>query len=494
MKHSKRLFVVVVVVLALVATTLGAGAQAVTPGQGSTDVRVMNLTSDSTAPQVGVTAEYYNQAGTVEATKTQNLSSLATYDFLAADSGLYDGWKGSMVVSSTGEVAALGTTTYTGGSAPASVGSYRGFDTGATSIYFPNLQQRPSQYSVIAVQNADSGSADVSIYYYARNGVPYAANPVTDSIPSGAQRTYDLSQKGVGKVPNLGITTPPGDGWLGAVRVVSTNGKKLAGAVVNFNVSYSTAYPAALQGANTLYFAAISRRISAGSWLQFSGTIVQNLDEAATANVTVYVTDRLGAPVFSFTDAIPALSAHGYNTRFQADTPAGQWAAFQAAMGDNFNGAMYVTSDKPVVGLTDQQSLVTGFVGQFSYLGEASGGTSVYAPQVYRVTCSGIVCQKSTGVIVYNPDASNSAAVTVRFINTNGSIAYQFNGTVPARSSQGYNTRVQADTPAADFAALKTALGDSFKGSVWVTSDRPIIGVAQHFVPNEGDAYNAYSK
>jgi hypothetical protein len=41
---------------------------------------------------------------------------------------------------------------------------------------------------------------------------------------------------------------------------------------------------------------------------------------------------------------------------------------------------------------------------------------------------------------------------------------------------------------------LKTALGNSFQGAVWVVSDRPVIGVAQHFVPNEGDAYNGYGK
>jgi hypothetical protein len=405
-----------------------------------------------------------------------------------------------MVVSSTGEVAALGTTTYTGGSAPASVGSYRGFDEGATTIYFPNLQQRPSQYSVLAVQNADSGSADIAIYYYNRDGTPYGANPITDSIPASAQRTYDLSQKGVGKVPDLGITTPPGDGWIGAARVVSTNGKKLAGAVVNFNPTYSTAYPAALQGTTTLYFASVTRRCTGAcqntvtaDWLQLSGTIVQNLSETTAANVTVRITDRNGVQKIQFTDSIPALSAHGYNTRFQADTPAADFAQFPAMLGNEFNGAMYVTSDgAPIVGLTDQQSLVSGFVGQFTYLGEGSGGTSVFLPQVYRMTCTGTVCEKSTGVIVYNPDAGTAAAVHVRFIETNGQVKYEFDDSIPALSSHGYNTRVASNVPDVD--ALRAALGNAFKGSVWVTSDRPVIGVAQHFVPNEGDAYNAYSK
>ncbi len=498
MNHSKRLFLVLVVLLTLAATTLGASAQAINPGQGSTDVRVMNLTSDAGAPAVGVTAEYFNQTGVVEATKNANLPSLGTYDFLAADSGLFDGWKGSMVVSSTGEVAALGTTTYTGGSAPASVGSYRGFDAGATTIYFPNLQQRPSQYSVVAVQNADSGTADVSIYYYNRDGTPNIT--VTDQIPASAQRTYDLSQKGVGKVPNLGVTTPPGDGWIGAIRVVSTNGKKLVGAVVNFNPTYSTAYPAALQGSTTVFFASVLRRCVApcqeavtSNWLQFTGTIVQNLSESAAANVTIRITDRNGVQKMEFTDSIPALSAHGYNLRFQANTPLDKFNQFPTALGNDFNGAMLVSSDgAPIVGLTDQQSLVVGSVGQLTYLGEGSGGTSVSAPQVYRVSCTGTVCEKSTGVIVYNPDASNAAAVHVRFIEMNGTVKHEFNDSIPARSSHGYNTRIGANVP--DPNALYAALGNSFKGSVWVTSDRPIIGVAQHFVPNESDAYNAYSK
>lgn len=493
MVRTKQCSVVVLLLVALVTTAVSVSAQGINPGSGSTDVRVMNLSS-SPGDVAAVNAEYINQGGSVEKTKYTTLDPLASYDFLASASDLPDGWLGSMVVSANKEVAALGTTTYTGGSAPASVGSYRGFNTGATSVYFPNLQQRPTQYSLVAVQNTDTASADIAIYYYNRSGTPYAGNPILDTIPGNAQRTYDLSKKGVGKVPDLGITTPPGDGWIGAMRVVSTNGKNLAGAVVNFNPSYSTAYPAALQGSNTLYFAAISRRLSGTDWLQFSGTIVQNLSDSQNANVHIYITDRLGVPRFDFTDVIPPLSAHGYNTRFQADTPPAQWPALQAALGDNFNGALYVTSDWPIVGLTDQQSLVPGFVGQFSYLGEGLGGTSVFAPQVYRVNCVDIVCEKSTGVIVYNPDASNGASVQVRFIEMNGTIVYQFPDTIPARSSHGYNTRVLADTPPDHFPALKAALGNNFKGSVWVTSDRPIIGVAQHFVPNEGDAYNAYSK
>jgi hypothetical protein len=494
MKASKRLLFVVVLIATVIATTLGASAQGINPGSGSTDARVMNLNPNSGDPAITVTAGYINQSGTVDMTKTKSLASLASDDFLASASGLPDGWLGSMVLSSTGEVAALGTTTYTGGSAPASVGSYRGFDVGATSIYFPNLQQRPNQFSMVAVQNADTGTAEISIYYYARNGTPYAGNPITDSIPQGAQRTYDLSQKGVGKVPNLGITTPPGDGWIGAMRVVSTNGKQLVGAVANFNPTYSTAYPAALQGATTLYFPAITRRVQTSGWLQFSGTIVQNLSDSQNANVHVYVTNRQGGAVFDFTDIIPPLSAHGYNTRFQADTPAGVWAAFTAAMGDNFNGAMYVTSDQNIVGLTDQQSLVTGYVGQFSYLGEAAGGNNMFAPQVFRQTCTETTCQKSTGVIVYNPDPSNTATVQVKFIANSGAVLYEFPDTIPARSSHGYNTRLQANTPPAHFEPLKAALGNNFQGAVWVVSDRPVIGVAQHFVPNEGDAYNGYGK
>lgn len=494
MRNPSRLLVVLLVVLSLVATTLGASAQTIDPGNGSTDVRVMNLNTNTADLPVVVTAEYINQSGGIDATLNQNVAPLGSYDFLASASGLTDGWQGSLIVSSVADVGALGTSTYTGGSATASVGSYRGFEAGAQAIYLPNLQQRPTQYSVITVQNTDSDTANVSIYYYARNGTAYASNPVTDSIPGGSQRSYDLSQKGVGKVPDLGVTTPPGDGWIGAVKIVSTNGKNLAGVATNFNIAYSTAYPSALAGANTLYFSAITRRYIAGSWVQFSGTIVQNLSDTTPANVQIYVTDRLGAAVFDFTDTIPALSAHGYNTRFQADTPAGQWAAFQAALGDDFNGAMYVTSNTSIVGLTDQQSLLTGFVGQFTYLGEASGGTNLFAPQVFRVSCVGNTCQKSTGVIVYNPDTTTSAAVTVRFIANSGSILYQFNDTIPARSRHGYNTRVQADTPVADFAPLKAALGDSFQGTVWVSSSLPVIGVAQHFVPDEGDAYNAYSK
>jgi hypothetical protein len=492
--------IVSVVVVIMLVASLTAYAAPFPPGTGNTNVVVQN-TGNATA---AVVAEYINPSGVVEATKSANVNAKGSNEFRAADSGLGDNWAGSMILSGDQDLTAVGYTVYSGGTATDGLtgSAYSGFPDGSATVYLPSLFQRPTaQYSRITVQNMDTGSADIQIFYYNRSGGAFAGNPVTDSIPEGAQKTYDLGTPG-GKVPDLGITNPPGDGWIGSARVVSTNGKKIGAVASTFWPQYSSAYESAASGANTLFFSTISRRKLAGQdWVQFSGTIIQNLSASTTANVTGHITDRNGVEKFTFTTQIPPLAAKGFNTRFQAsDWP--DYNAFLAGLGiaappndfSDFNGAIWFQSDQPIAGVTDVQWKRAGEEAVNSYRGESAGGTNLYFASVYRIKVGNWVApSRYTALNIYNADASNAANITVRFYNRGGTEVYSFNTSVPARSGKGYNTRFNADTP--DPAGLFAALGDNFQGAVYISADRNVIGITQETsVGGDVDSYNGYAR
>ena len=477
-----------VLVAALLATTVVAAGPDFNPGTGTADVAVMNTTTSSAT----VTAEYVNQGGTVERTIPKTVPGKGTVDFLAADSGLGEGWVGSMVLSSTAEIASVARVTWTGGSsADGKVsGTYSGVPAGATTMYCAALYQRPGkQYSVLTVQNTDTGTATIEIYYYDRNGTGYSGNPITDTIPQSAQRSYDLSTPG-GKVPSLPIVNPPGDGWIGSVKVVAQGGKKIAAVVTTHWPDYSSIDNCASTGYTSLYFPDIKRRVAGSAWKQFGGAVIQNLG-SSTANVTATWMDRDGNTLHTFTDTIPPLASHGYNTRYNADTP--DPAALFAALGDDRNGALRITSNQPLAGVYNGQT-VEGFLAGTTYSGDGAGGMALYFPAVYRQV-SGSNWIKFTALLVYNPSETQAANVTVKWYATNGTELYSFTDSIPAKSSHGYNTRYAAGTNTPDPNALFAALGDNYRGGVSITSNIPVLGSSNIIEPAvDTDAYNAYAQ
>ncbi len=488
MKLSLKVASFVLVAIMLATTVVAAAPDAFSPGTGTADVAVMNTTTDSAS----VTAEYVNQAGTVERTIPKTVPGKGTVDFLAADSGLGDGWNGSMVLSSTAEIASVARVTWAGGtSADGKVsGTYSGVAMGSNTMYCAALYQRPGkQYSVLTVQNTDTGTATIDIYYYDRNGTQYTGNPISDTIPQNAQRTYDLNTPG-GKVPALPVVTPPGDGWIGSVKVVARDSKKIAAVVTTHWPDYSSIDNCAASGFTSLSFPDIKRRLAGSTWKQFGGAVIQNLG-ASTANVTATWMDRDGNTLYAFNDTIPASASHGYNTRYNADTP--DPAALFAGLGDDRNGALRVTSNQPLAGVFNGQT-VEGLLAGTTYSGDGAGGLALYFPAVYRQV-SGSTWTKYTALLVYNPSETTAANVTVRWYNASGTQLFSFTDSIPAKSSHGYNTRFASGTNTPDPTALFTALGDNYRGGVSITSNIPVLGSSNIIEPAvDTDAYNAYAQ
>ncbi len=499
MRRVRTLMFVVAALLVVASMTMAAAGP--NPGSGSTDVRFTNVTESNAV----VTIDYYNTSGTIEATRNANVNAHGSFDFLASNSGLGDGWNGAGVISSDQEGASVAFIYWTGGQSAdgTTAAAYSGVAEGATTLYCPSLAARNNiQKSLIAVQNADTGDASVKLEFFDRAGNAWSGNPVTANIPAGASKVWDLTDLG------LPVTTPPGDGWLGSVKISSTNGKKLAAVVTMLWRDFSQAYNCLSGGDTELVFPNIKRRYIAGKWAEDGGNIIQNLG-TSTANITVTFLDRAGNVVYSFDDTIAPNAAKGYNTRFCSNYPANLCQRTSPnhsgpvfdALGDDFVGGLRVRSNngQPLAAVYLGRSFSAGGsntprASMYQAEGTSSGSTHIFYPAVYRIK-SGSTWARYTSVFVQN--VSNSAAhVTVKWYRKDGSLAYQFTDTIPAGTNHGFNTRFKASLKDREdvYNALMNALGDNFQGSVEVTSDVGIVGVADIIYADQQAAYNAYKK
>jgi hypothetical protein len=224
----RRLAIGILALVLALAMTVPVLAQ--DPGTGSTNFTVMNLDPAASAT---VVAEYVNQDGEVDATVEKTLTPMTPAGFPITDSGLPDGWIGSVVVSSDREITAFGQITWEGGQYGdgKTAGAYEGLAQGADMLYLPSLYDRDGkQFSRITVQATSSpGGSPVSVElnFYDREGNPYAGNPVVRTIPSGAQETWDLGgEQRVEGVTDINLGTD----WIGSA-VVSATGGEIAAVV-----------------------------------------------------------------------------------------------------------------------------------------------------------------------------------------------------------------------------------------------------------------------
>lgn len=242
---------------------------------------------------------------------------------------------------------------------------------------------------------------------------------------------------------------------------------------------------------NTLYFPQVKRRQFGSSWYDYSGVVIQNLNETQAASINVYFYDRNGVQKTWFNDSIPAKSSHGYNTRYNGDAP----ASAMSALGTDFNGSVRVvsTGNQEIIGLN--KTWVEGSVNALEMQVSERGGTAtLLVPVVYRKTYNGQYAdpqndsawKSHTGVIVHNLGGS-SVNVTVRIYNQNGTQVTSFNDVIPANSPHGYNTRYYGDAPSHRIGLL----GYNFLGSMSIesTNGQPLIALVDEGLETEAIYY-----
>jgi hypothetical protein len=474
----KRLSLVVALVLLLLVAA-PVLAQDPDPGTGAVNFTVQNLGGAETT----VVAQYVNQSGVVDAEIDKVIGALASEGFPAADSGLDDGWAGSVVISAGENIAAFGQALWTNSALDPSearyrtAGAYNGFQEGANTLYLPSLAKRDgAQLSRISVQSAVApntgtpGDVAFTIEFYDRDGnLSHTYNGTTKEAAQATINLADISQ----------LTSP----WLGAAVITADDPSDLLAAVATTHwTNYSAAYSAVAGGGTKVALPSATRRNPQGDasveqdpdWVQYTAVVVQNLDAGTPSNVTVTWYDRDGTELYSFNDTISANSAKGYNTRFiqTSNVPDADKTPLGNALGPDWNGSVVIDADTDVVAVANLQWAAHPATPNTAsaYTSIASGTPTVYVPATFRRGIDGTVAginTQFTGLIVQNVGTTACTDFDVNWYprgSTTAALSYQ--DSLDPNISHGYNTKQGAS--GSDFPASVdvTSLGFDFRGSV----------------------------
>jgi len=459
---TKRRFtflLVFVMLLAMVALPAAATSWP-NPGTGSTFTELANKTDSAATVQL----TYYDTSGGVHQGPQRTIPGNGSIAIDPDSVQLPQNFVGAGVVSSNQPLASVVTTKWTGGPGDGfQMAYYSGVSAGSSKICFPSLFKiSPNIVASYAVQNTGTAPADIKITYFKRDGTN--EGQYTDSIPAGAQHTYDLRNPGTG-VPNL--TSP----WDGSAVVEVTNGQTVAGVGVIYQAGRTATYNApacaGTSGATVLVAPSQYRIQTSGKWMLFSALNIQNL-EGSTANVTLKYTPRDASinPSKTVNITIPAYSAAGLNTKngYNGDRN------YFNDLGTDWDGSVTITSDKAVVAnVITQWFRSTGTEsGYYAASNTKASASKYYVPNIRRIVTGGN-WKEFSAIIVQNL-SSSANAVTVRFYDRNGTLKLTLNDNLSAGASIGYNTRNGGSHDPADF----NPLGDAFEGHVLVTGSQAI--------------------
>jgi hypothetical protein len=504
-----------VLVLALTVTPVMADPDVdPNPGDGNTDVVVMNMGSAA----ADATAIYYGTTGNPEFTANTNLAAKGSYRFAASSATpLGDDWSGSMVVQSAGEVAAMAEIIWTNGSSAdgTTADAYTGFAMGSTTMYVPYVVWAPTaQFTLFSVQNTENSTADIRLTFLNRNGGQDLQ--VTDSIPALGSKSYDprtFTQLQSSSFWQNNCSTGYCF-WSGAVKVESTNTKKITAAATNHWRDYAGAYSGVAAGANPSYVSSVERRCTDcgwdpingvfGAWRGFSIVNVQCLSATPcqvriqfvgqTSTMTsLTLPDRTvaaGAAISANTRAGDEFDKNLFNGLRDTSNPAGQYLWAGSVIVSTLNStevAVVAYNQRP------DERIATGSGGA----GAVDAGLSTYVPTVYkRGVCDGGTNWTTFSIIrIQNPTATNATDVDIYYYDRDGTLkASELNRSIAAGTALTRHTRV-------DCTALAT-LGNNWEGSVYISSNQPLVAVAETYqnafvLPSLGPSwaagYNGYS-
>lgn len=463
-------------VVMLLVTPLVVAAAGPNPGTGNAKIYAMNLDSGG---QAHVVAEFYNQAGTVAYSDSANVPFAGYASWDTQLTGLPSGWLGSAILSSDRPIAAVSHLLWTGGGSGdgATAAAYTGFSEGANEVYAPSLLKRTYQSSKVTVQNTETTAAAVTVEFFTR-GESTPVYTLNDTIPGGAQRTYDVwdyAQIPTDMPPPTGGT----DNWKGGAKVSSAH--KVAVVVTTLWNWGSSTYPGVTSPSTTLYVPSIFKKKFA-QWQIYSGAIIMN-PNSTTANLTMYFYNRDGTlAVPAVSQSIGAFSSEGFNTRYDSDP-----GEVFAPVSDNWNGLAIIESNVPVVGIVNiiwrKPSDQTGSYSMGTPTDDAA--MKLAYPIMTRKYFGS--WEKWSGAIFQNT-TSSAATVTTTFYNSNGSVAVSGQVvTIPGYGAQGWNTRYQSDDPGEPLAGLPA----DWEGTVIVDSNQPIVGIMNNIWSNQTATYNA---
>ncbi|MCP4196620.1 MAG: hypothetical protein GY762_05660 [Proteobacteria bacterium] len=452
---KRRVTLILSFALLLALVAIPAAAQSYPdPGTGSTYTELANTTTDSAS----ISITYYDQDGATTAGPDRTIPGNGSTAIDPASSQLPQGYNGAGVVSSNKPLASTVNTRWTGGPGDHfEMALYSGVSAGSERICFPFLAKFSGGVTSMTIQNTGTASADISVTYYKRDGTN--EGKYDDSIPQGAQHTYDLRTSSA-TVPNL--TAP----WDGSAVVTVNNGQTVAGvAVYNQNMrsnTYNASDCAGLSGSTVLVSPSQFRGYTGqddplpdvSPFFMWSAVVVQNLEDSA-ATVTLQYTPRNPAlPSKTISNAsIPAFSAQGWNLRSTEFSGLGG----SLPKSEAWDGSVVITSDKAIAAVSNTQWNRAGSneSGYSTAVNAADNDTKFWVPGVVRIK-SGSTIDDYSALNIQNISAG-SASVTTKFYGRGGNLIHTQVDSLNAGQAIGYNTRSDTDWD-------PSVLGDSYEG------------------------------
>jgi hypothetical protein len=289
---------------------------------------------------------------------TPDLMSYLTYP--ATDTN----WSGSVVVSSTSEIAAIATNQWRGWSA-----GYEGIASADTTLIVPFIARRayqlPKRYfwaeaSVLIIQNPNDSAATVDVDFYSNQDGSLTTTFEDIVIP--AYDAVRIHTRWGGSVDPSWLTPldwkPDTDiEWVGKATITSDlpvmsvlNDMRLDRNQIGDGTAsmYNPAGPSS--GSGELFMPALYRIGTGTSWTQRSKLYVANL-EGTDATIDIHFYDRDGNLDLTLEDrVVPANGAGSLLLHVGGTLGTG---AELAVLGNNWVGSAHIVSDRNVIGIVD---------------------------------------------------------------------------------------------------------------------------------------------
>ena len=286
MKKSLSVALVLAVLISLTglsvasAETSPASINAVTWTSG---VQVQNL-ENATAT---VTLSFYRQDGTKVDSPLYTIQPLSSRTFFPL-SDAPTGFNGSLVISSTTQVRAIGN--MMGSGAGNYLASYNGFQAGASPVNLPLIMCNNSGFNTsFNVQNTGTADAHITISYKpGSNGTPGLSETAT--IKAGAAKTFDQAEGS--STRNCSTLKDASGKFIGSATI--TSDQPIAAVVMQLNTTNfqaALAYGGFTAGSPTVALPLVMANNSG----YFTGIQVQNVGSASTTVTVDYSPNTAGA-------------------------------------------------------------------------------------------------------------------------------------------------------------------------------------------------------
>jgi len=394
----KRLLASLAVLVALVASVVAIPTGARTYAQGfgvvwDSSIQVLNL-SDTEVATIAIT--YYRQDGTVEVSPTDTVQPGQSNTYFPIHAP--EGFNGSVVISSDKPVAVV--TNLVVNTSQKGLGSYVGFQQGASAIYFP-LVMKGNAYNTTTfnVQNTGITEAEITIHFTPEAGSTYPnVSNITDTIQPGAAKTYDLST-----LSQFSSITK----WVGSatVSVADPANDSIAGVATTVNQRYASAYQlytynAFTQGSTTVVLPLIQENNNGNR----TSVNCQNIHQTTATTVTVtYIPETgYGAKPAETKANVPPNGVAVFLQDYQGTT---RWV-----------GSARVTSDPavPLVCVVNQQRPAYGTGSAYEGFDPAAATDTVVLPLIQSRNGSATTGWVYTSINLATADG-NSHQITCDF-------------------------------------------------------------------------------